>query len=91
MNPGTPVSSAFRAIFWRFPNDVPHPPDLPELELTGRPGTRELLSRFIVATKSSEFQALVSKHLGGPDHPENATSPLRLANSVNRAIRELGT
>lgn len=91
MNPSTPVSTAFRAIFWRFPNDVPHPPDLPELELAGRTGTRELLSRFIVATKSPEFQALVAKHHDGHEHLENAAGPLRLANSVNLAIRDLGT
>ncbi|MBN8248617.1 MAG: hypothetical protein J0L84_14405 [Verrucomicrobia bacterium] len=84
------LSEAFRAPYWRFPNQVPAPPDIPDTDLHDRSGTEQLLERYITATRSEEFRVLVDKNrfVAIEGRPTAGASPL--AHSVLLAIAELG-
>ena len=90
MNVSQPISFAFWSIFWRFPTVVPHPPTLSESELALRAGTDQLLGRYVEATGSPKFRALVAHHRDqiGTGNPDNGLQ--LLAQSVLLAIEELG-
>jgi len=86
MEPTTLLSEAFRALYWRFPNQVPEPPDVTEADLTQRGGTEALLERFVVATQSSTFRELVDRHREPTNPGAPSAGALPLANAILRAI-----
>ena len=88
MNVSQPISFAFWSIFWRFPTVVPPPPTLSESELALRAGTDQLLGRYVEATGSPKFRALVAHHREqiGTGNPDNGLQ--LLAQSVLLAIED---